>query len=516
MFPREGALTLAPPLCSAHRRALLHRGAGATHGTGSSPDPPRPAVRLRQARDRRLRARPRRAGRRGRLHRRHRAGARERRPRRPDHRRSHRLPGDHGRPRQDAASQALRRPARGARQPRARARRRPSTTSSSSTSCASTSIPFERTAARAGADEAEVIENIDIGGPTMIRAAAKNHAFSAVVVHPESYDAVLEELREADGTLSHGHARGAGRGGVLLHRALRHRDRRAGSPRRARTSRRCYVRAYEKVVDLPYGENPHQRAAFYSQVGARTHVLARCSSTHGKQLVVQQHPRPRRGARRRARLRRPRLRDRQAQQPVRRRARRRRPGGLPARVRVRPAERLRRRHRAQPPRRPRARPSALAEQFVEVLFAPGFDDDALEVLAAKPNMRILEDQRAPPAALGEQDIRQVTGGLLVQDRDSGDAERTGMEVVTERPPTEDEWRDLLFAWQVCRHVKSNAIVLARDSATRRHRRRADEPRRLGPPRGREVAPGRPQRRGAGLRRLLPVRRRPRAGHRGRA
>ncbi|HKE80132.1 MAG TPA: bifunctional phosphoribosylaminoimidazolecarboxamide formyltransferase/IMP cyclohydrolase, partial [Solirubrobacteraceae bacterium] len=108
---------------------------------------------------------------------------------------------------------------------------------------------------------------------------------------------------------------------------------------------------------------------------------------------------------------------------------------------------------------------AIAEQFVEVLFAPGFDDGALEALSAKPNVRILEDRERRLPLLGEKDARQVIGGLLVQDRDQGPVEREGMEVVTGRPPTEDEWRDLLFAWQVCRYVKSNAIVLARDNAT---------------------------------------------------
>jgi phosphoribosylaminoimidazolecarboxamide formyltransferase/IMP cyclohydrolase len=108
---------------------------------------------------------------------------------------------------------------------------------------------------------------------------------------------------------------------------------------------------------------------------------------------------------------------------------------------------------------------AIAEQFAEVLFAPEFDPDALEVLTEKPNLRILEDRERRLPLLGEKDARQVTGGLLVQDRDHSAVDRAGMEVVTGRPPTEDEWRDLLFAWQVCRHVKSNAIVLARDGAT---------------------------------------------------
>jgi phosphoribosylaminoimidazolecarboxamide formyltransferase / IMP cyclohydrolase len=108
---------------------------------------------------------------------------------------------------------------------------------------------------------------------------------------------------------------------------------------------------------------------------------------------------------------------------------------------------------------------AIAEQFVEVLFAPGFDDGALEVLQQKPNVRILEDRERRLPLLGEKDVRQVTGALLVQDRDQAPGDRAGMEVVTGRTPTDDEWRDMLFAWQVCRHVKSNAIVLARETAT---------------------------------------------------
>ena len=107
----------------------------------------------------------------------------------------------------------------------------------------------------------------------------------------------------------------------------------------------------------------------------------------------------------------------------------------------------------------------LHQQFIEVLIAPGYDDDALEVLTQKQNIRILEDQERRLPALGEPEIRQVTGGLLIQDRDSSRDEREDMEVVTERRPSEEEWADLLFAWRISRHVKSNAIVLARDLAT---------------------------------------------------
>ncbi len=113
----------------------------------------------------------------------------------------------------------------------------------------------------------------------------------------------------------------------------------------------------------------------------------------------------------------------------------------------------------------RATAERLHQQFVEVLIAPGYDDDALAVLTQKANIRVLEDQERRLPALGEPAIRQVTGGLLVQDRDSSHDERYDMEVVTDRRPSEQEWADLLFAWRVARQVKSNAIVIARDLAT---------------------------------------------------
>ena len=144
--------------------------------------------------------------------------------------------------------------------------------------------PFEATALRRGATHEEVIENIDIGGPTLIRAAAKNHAHVAVVVRPEQYDAVIEELREANGAPA------------PRRRASRWPPRRsapppatmppsrAGSPSARRTSPTTSWRAFEKVLDLSYGENPHQRAAFYVSRATRTHLLARTVKLHGKEL----------------------------------------------------------------------------------------------------------------------------------------------------------------------------------------------------------------------------------------
>ncbi len=108
---------------------------------------------------------------------------------------------------------------------------------------------------------------------------------------------------------------------------------------------------------------------------------------------------------------------------------------------------------------------ALVQQFVEVLFAPGYDEAALATLATKPNLRILQDDEQQPLHLAEPDIKQVAGGLLVQDRDLDTQERAEMTVATQRQPSDREWGDLLFAWRVCKHVRSNAIVLVKDGAS---------------------------------------------------
>ncbi len=143
--------------------------------------------------------------------------------------------------------------------------------------------PFERVAGRRDSSDADVIENIDIGGPTLIRAAAKNHAFSAVVVSPESYDAVLEELRAGDGLLSPETRES------LAFEAFSYTARYDAAISRWFAEREDdfpaqYSRSYEKVLDLSYGENPHQRAAYYAEAGARTHLLSMVSKLHGKEL----------------------------------------------------------------------------------------------------------------------------------------------------------------------------------------------------------------------------------------
>jgi phosphoribosylaminoimidazolecarboxamide formyltransferase / IMP cyclohydrolase len=323
--------------------------------------------------------------------------------------------------------------------------------------------PFEQAAARRGVEEGEVIENIDIGGLAMIRAAAKNFAFCAVVVKPESYDAVLQELNDAGAQLS------------LSTRENLAMEAFSYTARYDTSIARWFVEklddfpptlmgTYEKVTDLAYGENPHQRAAYYQQVGSRMHVLSMVKQHHGKQISFNN------------------LLDLDSvraiasefEVPACAIVKHNNPCG--AAVGASSQEAYERAFACDPLsafggviaiNRPvdEALAEKLSQQFIEVLIAPGYSEDALEILMRKPNIRILEDQerRIPP--VHEPEMRQVAGGLLLQDRDLDRDERDQMEIATTRPPTELEWSDLLFAWRISRHVKSNAIVLVKDLAT---------------------------------------------------
>jgi phosphoribosylaminoimidazolecarboxamide formyltransferase / IMP cyclohydrolase len=317
--------------------------------------------------------------------------------------------------------------------------------------------PFEQTVARGDADEQEIIENIDIGGPTMIRAAAKNQAFAAVVVDPADYGDVLGELRESQGRLS------LKRRKALAAKAFActaRYDAAISSWFSLHTyegfppSRRD---AYEKVSDLRYGENPHQRAAFYARAGSPTHLLDGVEQLHGKELsfnnlldlssarelvedfdedacVIVKHNNPcgcALGASVQVAYERAFACDPQSAY-----------GGVIAVNR----------------RIDRACAEELGKQFIEVLLAPGYDEDALELLRAKKNVRLLELAQWPPPSR-EVESKPVLGGQLVQTRDVVSETREQMRVMTERSPSEAQWDHLLFAWKVCRHVRSNAIVL---------------------------------------------------------
>jgi phosphoribosylaminoimidazolecarboxamide formyltransferase / IMP cyclohydrolase len=323
--------------------------------------------------------------------------------------------------------------------------------------------PFERTAARRGVLDPEVIENIDIGGPTMIRAAAKNHLYAAPVVGPESYDAVLDELRESDCHLSPSTRES------LAAEAFAYTARYDTAIARWFQEKRedfppLFVRAFEKVLELPYGENPHQRAAYYEQVGARTHVLSMVSQLGGKPISFNNLLDLDAG----------RLLLGEFQIPACVIMKHNTPCGVALGSTAREA--YEKAFACDPMSAfggivclNRAVDAGLAaklnEQFIEVVFARGYDDAAVEILSEKPNTRLLDDRERRTPNMIEPQTRQVVGGLLVQDRDYDLEERADMQVVTERRPTEVEWQELAFAWRVCKHVKSNAIVLSRDLAT---------------------------------------------------
>src|SRR3954449_4137795 len=279
--------------------------------------------------------------------------------------------------------------------------------------------PFEQTVAGRDVAPEVAIENIDIGGPTMIRAAAKNHEGVAVLVKPESYDAVCAELEESGGEIS------ASTRHWLANEAFAQTARYdAAISRWFSTSYEDFPEhlavAYEKVLDLSYGENPHQRAALYSEAGIRTHVLSRVSKVHGLALsfnnvldldsarrLVADFPEPACAI-----------------------VKHNNPCGVA--VGEDPLDAYRKALACDPMsafggviafNRPLEAEvaEALHENFVEVLIAPGYDDRALEVLQQKEAIRILrEDERRGPDSR-ERDSKRVLGGLLIQDRD-GDPE----------------------------------------------------------------------------------------------
>jgi phosphoribosylaminoimidazolecarboxamide formyltransferase/IMP cyclohydrolase len=329
--------------------------------------------------------------------------------------------------------------------------------------------PFEQTVARGDASDEEVIENIDIGGPTMIRAAAKNSAFAAVVVDPADYEGVIGELRESEGRLS------LARRKELAAKAFAC-TARYDAAISTWFARRTYEgfpptwnEAYEKVMDLRYGENPHQRAAFYARVGAPAHLLDGVEQLHGKELsfnnlldlssareLVEEFTHSGTG-----------------DQPACAIVKHNNPCGCAVGETIQQA--YERAFACDPQsayggvivvnrRVNRDCAEELGKQFIEVLLAPGYDAEALEVLTQKKNVRLL--QLADwSAGSHEAEAKPVTGGELVQTHDVVTETREQMRVISEKEPSEEQWADLLFAWKVCRHVRSNAIVIAAGGAS---------------------------------------------------
>jgi phosphoribosylaminoimidazolecarboxamide formyltransferase/IMP cyclohydrolase len=326
--------------------------------------------------------------------------------------------------------------------------------------------PFESTVA-GGADAATCIENIDIGGPAMIRAAAKNHGYVTVSTHPEQLAEIRAEMEENEGSTS-----------------LKLRRRLAGeaySRTAAYDSRIANWFAAEREEVLPatlpvsgtegqtlrYGENPHQQAAFYQMPDARGYVrpgVATAEQLQGKELSYNN------------------LNDTDAafelaaefEQPAVAIIKHANPCGVATASTL--LEAWKQALRCDPVsafggviavNRPLDASTAeeIGKLFVEVIIAPQVSEDAKSVLSSKKNLRLLQTGTMPDPAAPGLAFKNLSGGLLVQTRDNGRIVVEDLKVVTKRAPTEQEMRDLLFAFRVGKHVKSNAIVYVKNGAT---------------------------------------------------
>ena len=327
--------------------------------------------------------------------------------------------------------------------------------------------PFSATVARPDCTFEDAVENIDIGGPAMVRAAAKNHARLTVVVDPLDYGAVLAEIDRGNGSVS------AETRLKLATKAFAHTaqyDAAVASylGRVARPSSGEFpdllALQYRKRLDLRYGENPHQQAAFYVAADVQGASLGSASQLQGKELSFNN------------------LADadtafecvRQFAAPACVIVKHANPCGVAVAASL--GEAYDHAYRTDPTsafggiiafNRPLDGATArtiLERQFVEVIIAPAADPEAREACAKKENVRLLVTGGVTPSN-SRFEIRSVNGGLLLQTRDEGMIGASDLKVVTKRAPTDAELADLLFAWQVCKFVKSNAIVYAKGGMT---------------------------------------------------
>jgi len=326
--------------------------------------------------------------------------------------------------------------------------------------------PFLNTV-MSGADRDTIIENIDIGGPSMVRSAAKNHAHVAILTDPADYDALLSELDSNDGCTTlelrkklaaKAYALTAAYDSIIS-QWFAFADQGQRWPE-------TWVLANKLKMPLRYGENPHQQAALYLPVGPSTRGIAQAEQAQGKELsynnlndanaalelvsefrnaeptvVIVKHANPCGVATRAT------LTDAWAEalacDSVSAF------GGIVATNRPLDA----------------VTATAITDIFTEVVVAPDADDEAKAIFAKKKNLRLLLTGELPDPRRGGQSLAVIAGGLLVQDRDNGMVTRDDLKCVTRRQPTEQELSDCLFAWTVAKHVKSNAIVYAKDGVT---------------------------------------------------
>lgn len=328
--------------------------------------------------------------------------------------------------------------------------------------------PFEETIAKPGCDLADAIENIDIGGPTMVRAAAKNFNDVAIVVNASSYEAVLAEMRNNKGAISRTtrfdlsvqafEHTAAYDGAIANYLGTKVTDTDSEFPR-------TYNTQFVKSQSMRYGENPHQKAAFYVEKNFQGTSIATAQQLQGKELsfnnvadtdsaletvklfsepacVIVKHANPCGVALAPTLL--------EAYEKAFATDPESAFGGIIAFNRELDAT---------------TAAAIVEKQFVEVIIAPKIHADAKDICATKKNVRLLESGEWETSVIKALDYKRVTGGLLIQDRDNGIISAEDLEIVTKRAPTDEEIRDLLFAWNVAKMVKSNAIIYATNSQT---------------------------------------------------
>jgi phosphoribosylaminoimidazolecarboxamide formyltransferase / IMP cyclohydrolase len=322
--------------------------------------------------------------------------------------------------------------------------------------------PFKQTVAKPGVTFEEAVENIDIGGPTMLRASAKNWQDVAVAVDPADYETILSELK-ADGNVSRDTKR------MLQYKVFEHTanyDAMIFNYLRKQQGiefPEMLTVTYEKQQDLRYGENPHQNAVFYREVGASPASLVAAEQLHGKELSYNN------------------IGDangaldllREFKETTVVAVKHATPCGVGSAQTL--LEAWTRAYETDPmsiyggivvtnTTVDAATATEMAKIFLEIIVAPDYTPEAFEILTKKKNIRLMKlPSISVPLEKGTWDMKKVLGGLLVQDLDLELLNEADLKVVTKRAPTDKEMTDLLFAWKVVKHTKSNAIVVARDN-----------------------------------------------------
>ncbi|GAE92328.1 IMP cyclohydrolase [Gracilibacillus boraciitolerans JCM 21714] len=323
--------------------------------------------------------------------------------------------------------------------------------------------PFKETIANPEVTEEDAIENIDIGGPTMLRAASKNFRDVTVVVDPADYDAVLENLGGENGGTSAFRK-------TLAAKVFRHTANYDAMIANyfvditGTEDPETFTQTFEKIQSLRYGENPHQQASFYKEGNVKGASIANAKQLHGKELSYNN------------------IQDANAaleivlefgEQPAAVAVKHMNPCGVGIGETI--SEAFQKAYQADPVsifggivalnhEVDEATADQLKDIFLEIVIAPSFSEKAMEILTVKKNIRLLETSME----INETDNKKVVsviGGLLVQDRDNGKISANDLEIVTDRQPDAKEIDELLFAWKVVKHVKSNAIVVAKADQT---------------------------------------------------